>query len=61
MSTEVWAVIGVGVALAGLILPGQWAIRRDLARLGERLARVEGIIEGWLNPSPPVKREAREA
>ena len=40
MSGEVWAIIGVGaalasliVALAGLVLPGQWAIRRDVAWL----------------------------
>ena len=57
MSADVWAVIGVGVALAALILPGQAAIRRDVARLGERLARVEGVIEGWLNPPPPAHRK----
>lgn len=60
MSGEVWAIVGVGVALASLILPGQWAIRRDVARMGERLARLEGIIEGWLNPPPPAPREAPE-
>ena len=37
--------VAVGAAYAGL--------SRTLARLGERLARVEGIIEGWLNPPPP--------
>lgn len=53
MDNDTLAIIGVGVALAATILPGQWAIRRDVARLGERLARLEGIIEGWLNPPPP--------
>lgn len=57
MSADVWAVIGVGVALAALILPGQAAIRRDVARLGERLARVEGVVEGWLNPPPSAHRK----
>ena len=51
MSADVWAI--VGVALAALILPGQAAIRRDVARFAERLARVEGVIEGWLNPPLP--------
>lgn len=27
-------------------------LSRNLAQLGERLAKVEGIIEGWLNPPP---------
>ncbi|MDE0393203.1 MAG: hypothetical protein OYK82_00340 [Gammaproteobacteria bacterium] len=57
MSGETWAIVGVGVALASLILPGQWAIRRDVAWIGEQLVRVEGIIEGWLNPPPPAPRE----
>jgi len=38
----------VGGAYAGL--------SRMSARLGERLARVEGIIEGWLNPPPPPRK-----
>ena len=44
--------LAVGAAYAGL--------SRTLARQGERLARLEGIIEGWLNPPPPAKREASE-
>ncbi len=39
VSAEVWAVIGVGIALGGSILPTLAAIRRDVARL-------EGLIEG---------------
>ena len=54
MSTDTLAIIltvllAVGAAYAGL--------SRTLARHGERLARVEGIIEGWLNPPPPVQRK----
>ena len=56
MSADTAAIIlsvllAVGAAYAGL--------SRTLARLGERLARVEGIIEGWLNPPPP-ERKARK-
>lgn len=37
-------ILAVGGAYAGL--------SRSIFRLGERLARVEGIMEGWLNPPP---------
>lgn len=54
MSTDTVAIlvtvaVAVGAAYAGL--------SRALSQLGERLARVEGIIEGWLNPPPPANRE----
>ena len=39
------AIIGTGVALGLLIVPGQREIRRDIARLRERMARVEGAVE----------------
>ena len=60
MSAEFWAIIGVGVALAGL----QWRMyaslngrmdriemrmdrmQEDLASVKERLARIEGWIDG---------------
>ena len=42
-------ILAVGGAYAGL--------SRSISRLGERLARVEGIIEGWLNPPPPKARK----
>ena len=61
MSPEVWTVIGVGVALGGLIL--RMGFRLDglagrvdsrlgkvedrLSALGERVARIEGLMEGW--------------
>ena len=47
MSQELIAIIGVGIALAGLIVPGQWAMRRDLADLRERMARLAGLFEGF--------------
>jgi hypothetical protein len=53
MSAEFWAIIGVGVAVAGL----HWrmfdslsrridALQADMATVKERLARIEGWIEG---------------
>ncbi len=48
MSMEFWAIIGVGVALAGLI----WRLDARIARVEsglsdvrERLARIEGQVE----------------
>ena len=41
-------ILAVGGAYAGL----SRSISRVETQLGERLARVEGIIEGWLNPRP---------
>ncbi|MDE0393441.1 MAG: hypothetical protein OYK82_01555 [Gammaproteobacteria bacterium] len=63
MSPEAWAITGVGVTLAGfnLRLSARLdGVVRDVARIRERLARVEGIIEGWLDPPPPVPRKAPE-
>ena len=52
MTPETIAVIGAAIALAGLILPGQWAMRRDIGDLRERMTRLEGLFEGF------TKREA---
>ena len=60
MSPEFIAIVSVGVALAGLILTGQRAMRQDFAALREdfaalrqdfaalceRLAHLEGLLEG---------------
>ena len=53
MSTELIGIISVGVALAGLILASKRDINIRLvsleqgqADLGERMARLEGILEG---------------
>ena len=53
MSPEIIAIVSVGVALAGLILTGQRAMRQeiaalreDLAALRERMAHLEGLLEG---------------
>ena len=38
-------ILAVGAAYA--------ALAHKLSSFGERLARIEGIIEGWLTPPPP--------
>ena len=47
MSPEFIAIIGAAIALAAAILPGQYAMRRDIADLLERMARLEGLFEGF--------------
>ena len=60
MAPEVWTIIGVGIALAGLILTTHRATRREIAeirggiaelrgeiaQLRERMAHLEGLLEG---------------
>ena len=52
MSPELIAIIGAAIALAAVILPGQYAMRRDIAGihhdiadLRERMARLEGTVQ----------------
>ena len=54
MTPELVAILAVGVALAGLLLAGQRATRADiaelragLAELRERMARLEGLFDGF--------------
>ena len=54
MSPELIAVIGTSVALAAVILSSLHAMRRDIAGvhrdvadLRERMARLEGLFEGF--------------
>ena len=53
MSPEIYTIIAVAIALAGLILNGQRYtansiadLRKDLNALGQRVSRVEGLLEG---------------
>ena len=64
MTPEIYTIIAVAIALAGLILNGQRSIaksiaelrgelnalreqvNRDIAALSERVARLEGLLEG---------------
>lgn len=45
MSPELIAIIGAAIALAAVILLGQHAMRRDIADLRERMARLEGTVQ----------------
>ena len=63
MSPEIIATIGTGIALAAVILPGQYAMRRDIAGLHrdiaglrECMARIEGLFEGFTRheSAPPA-------
>lgn len=44
--------VAVILTVAPAVCGAYVGLSRNLAQLGERLARVEGIIEGWLNPPP---------
>ena len=85
MSQELIGIIIAAIALAAILVPGQWALRRDIAALGEstrkdiaalaestrkdiaalgestrkdiaalseRMAKVEGLFEGFTKSSP---------
>ena len=41
MTPELIAIIGTGIALAVVIVPGQRAMRRDIAALQERMTSLE--------------------
>ena len=53
METDTLAIIVTVLFAAGATYA---ALSRKLSDFGERLARIEGIIEGWLNPPPPPTR-----
>lgn len=55
MSTDTVAVILTVILAVGGAYVG---LSRSIAQLGERVARVEGIIDGWLNP-PPSRDQPR--
>ena len=39
------SIAGMGTALALLLVPGQREMRRDIANLRERMARLEGAVD----------------
>ena len=45
ISPEFIAIIGAAITLAAAILPGQYAMRRDITDLRERMAKLEGTVE----------------
>lgn len=46
------AIVGTGIVLAGLIVPSLRELRRDVADLRERMARLEGLFEGFTRREP---------
>ena len=46
MSPEMYNIIGVGLALAGLIVPKINAMGKDITDLRERMAHLEGLLKG---------------
>lgn len=47
------SVVAVGIGLATLILPALRKMRRDIAELRERMARLEGLFEGFTRRGGP--------
>lgn len=47
------SVVAVGIGLATLILPALRELRRDIADLRERMARLEGLFEGFTRRGEP--------
>ena len=45
MSAEIITMLGVGATLALVILPSLHSMRRDIADLRERMARMEGGVD----------------
>lgn len=49
-NAEFWAIIGVGVAALAFL----WSLHDDVSDLRERMARLEGLMEGFVTrPSSP--------
>ena len=64
MTPEMIAILGVGIALAGIILHTSRDtnraladLRKEMAELRERMARLEGLFEGFTGRKPPMAAE----
>ncbi|MCY4290350.1 MAG: hypothetical protein OXC72_01135 [Roseovarius sp.] len=40
-------IVGIGIALAAVVVPGQRDLKQSVADLRERMARPEGLFEGF--------------
>ncbi len=52
LSPEIIVTVGTGIALAATILPSLHSLRRDVTDLRERMARLEGVSEGFTGRQP---------
>ena len=64
IATIMVTVIGAAIALAAVIVPGQRAMRqemgemrRDIGDLRGRMARIEGLFEGFTRSAPATPAE----
>ena len=71
IATIMVTIIGAAIALAAVIVPGQRAMRqeigdvrqemgemrRDIGDLRERMARIEGLFEGFTRSAPATPAE----
>ena len=62
MSPEIVSILAVGAALAGLTLTGLRGVRTelhdvltDVGDLRERIARLEGLFEGFIRNLPQAR------
>ena len=46
MSPEFYSIIGTGLVLAGLMVPKMNTLGKDISDLRERMAHMEGLLEG---------------
>lgn len=47
MSPELISILGVGITLAAFLWSVQKSVHSDIADLCERMARLEGLLEGF--------------
>ena len=56
MTPEFWAIIGVGVAVltvGATVVASHFSLHRDMADLRERMAKLEGAMDGWTKAATP--------
>ena len=61
MSQELIGILLVGVGLATVILLGQSGVKRDISNLVRRIARLEGLFEGYTQRERPFAAAAYQA
>ena len=55
-----WTIIGSAIGLAVILFPGQRALSRDMQDVRERLARLEGLLDGVLRHDPKALKPSRQ-